>query len=672
MARRAQHASSLLWIFVALAGCAEGSPLTGEGAPCVTNRECSEDQICVGGSCHPTKRPTCQTDDGCALGQFCDMTDHTCKPETTTTCTNDDACPARQRCNTTTGVCIDGARSCTSEAQCVAIGQHCDPLVQQCRECVQTTHCSDGKECRGGICVDPGTPLECTGDFGCSAPSTVCESGQCVAGCSQAGSPIVCGSGTVCNTNTGRCVPGQVTCAADAECGPPGRICESMQCIPGCTQPGGLQCTGGNVCDPASGRCVNPGSCSADAECSPPARVCESSTCVPGCSQAGGIQCVAGEVCNTNTGRCVPVSGPCTTDANCSSPTQVCESGQCIPGCAQPGGIQCTGNTVCNASSGRCDPGPTVCTNDAACGAPSNICNMNTGACIPGCASSGCTAPDTCNTATGRCQGPNTGLALDAACTANADCASKVCFNLDGVGQRCVQSCGNSADCPASFTCYDFNGAKMCLSRSLFTGATFANPTGGSCSGGGECKSNYCDANRCAETCNDNADCGGSGCVWDSVGSNIWIMACTGPIGPGPQGSACSGNGNCASGVCFQNQCADLCGSSNDCPNGRVCSFLDASVCTVEIFGLCVRWAPNFLRACVPQSHGSQPVGTGCTDYTPCRSGLCYVGGGLNQCTDVCAEDSDCPGTHRCKVTQYGQLGSDINVYINVCLPEGL
>jgi hypothetical protein len=358
------------------------------------------------------------------------------------------------------------------------------------------------------------------------------------------------------------------------------------------------------------------------------------------------------------------------TDPECSPPIQVCELGQCVPGCAQPGGIQCSGNTVCNAGTGRCDPGQAVCTNDAACGAPANICNLNTGQCVPGCAQTGCTAPDVCNQGTGHCEPPNVGAQLNEPCTVNGDCASRVCFNLEGVGNRCVKSCGSSTDCPASFTCYDYNGAKMCLASAVFpAGTTFATPAGGTCANGGQCRTNFCDQNRCVETCNNNSDCGGTGCRWQDLGGDNWITACLGPAGAGAQGANCSNNNQCTSGICFQNACADACGTTGECPSGRICGFLDASICTFSVFGNCVSWIPNFIRACIPATHGTQPPGAACTNFQPCRSGLCFVGNSLNQCTDVCSDDANCPGTHRCKVTQYGQLSDGTDIFINVCLP---
>ena len=50
-----------------------------------------------------------------------------------------------------------------------------------------------------------------------------------------------------------------------------------------------------------------------------------------------------------------------------------------------------------------------------------------------------------------------------------------------------------------------------------------------------------------------------------------------------------------------------------------------------------------------------------------CRSRLCH--GGINQCTDVCSVNADCPGTHRCKVESYGRLPDGTEAFVNVCLP---
>lgn len=666
-ARWVSAAAIAAW--VALGACSSNTVVP--GGPCVTNRDCPTTEVCISAKCTPVATKKCTGDNDCAADQYCDA-DGACKPRETVLCTTDEACPATQRCNTTTGVCITGARSCSSDAQCASINKRCNTMINQCVDCVDASQCPSGLACSGGTCVDPGTPTACAGDFTCGPPSRICDRGQCVPGCNATS----CAQGQACDTTTGRCMAVGTSCTGDAQCGAPIRVCEGAQCVSGCAQPGGLTCAGGTICDPSTGRCVNPNpGCSTDAQCGPPARVCETGQCVPGCGQSGGVQCSGATTCDTTSGRCVPIQMTgCTTDAQCGAPVGVCEAGQCVPGCGEIGGLTCSGNTVCSATSGRCTTGGggNTCSSDAQCGAPANIC-QNT-QCTPGCSVTGCAGGQTCNASTGRCTGGGgggTGLALDANCLANADCASKACFDLGSpVGARCVQSCGSSADCPSGFTCYDFNGAKMCLSASVFSGsATFARGAGQACAVGGECRSNYCDQTqrRCIETCTDDGDCGGAGCRFAEVASDIFASSCLGPLGPTPNGGSCTNVTDCQSGICAGNVCREACSSVADCANGEVCGFLDASVCAIGIIS-CLRWIPNFVRACVPSPHGAGAVASPCSTPNACRSGLCQTQ--LGQCTDVCARDADCAGGFRCKVDQYGQLSDGTEVFINVCLPE--
>src|SRR5437870_5361585 len=164
-----------------------------------------------------------------------------------TGCTTDDMCPADQKCNSLTGVCIVGRRSCTGESQCSSIQKHCDVTHQQCVDCLVNTDCTNPRVCSSGVCVDPNGG--CTDDAMCGPPTAVCQAQQCVPGCQAPGSPVICAVGQLCDSNTGRCVNGNVTCMQDSQCNPPQSICTSGQCIPGCTQVGGLQCTGGNICN---------------------------------------------------------------------------------------------------------------------------------------------------------------------------------------------------------------------------------------------------------------------------------------------------------------------------------------------------------------------------------------------------------------------------------------
>jgi hypothetical protein len=649
-----------------LAAC-EGSPIS--GGACVTNLNCPADEQCVGGVCVPAQVAGCKNDDACSIGEYCDTADGVCKTIEIVGCTTDEICPPDQRCNTLTGVCVQGRRSCTDEAQCTAIGKHCDTTVGQCVDCLTMSHCPSPNICFKGSCVDPSQGM-CMTDVQCNPPVSVCNNGICAPGCDVPGAPT-CPLGTFCNTGTGHCDAGQVTCMNDSECSPPASICESGQCIPGCTQIGGLQCTGGFVCNASSGRCEPASGCTNDAQCGAPAQICESGQCVPGCGQPGAPACVAGTVCDTGTGRCVTVQGPCMNDTECGAPTGVCETGQCVPGCGQVGGIQCTGNTVCNTTSGRCDPGGPVCMGDQDCAPPTTICNLGNGACDPGCSTTGCVSPEVCNAATGHCYDPGMQggtQPLNAACTAASECQSSVCFDFGGsIGRRCVASCGTSGDCPASFTCYDYFGARMCISNQLVANATFTDPAGATCADHTECKSYYCD-NVCIESCAENSDCGGGQCKWDEYSPDFYISACNGPLGAGGNGASCTANNQCRSGVCYgSGTCGDLCGSTADCPNGNICGFVNFSVCQVSVFGGCLQWAVNFVKACIATTHGTGPIGTPCTDAGPCRDGLCHIA--LSRCTGVCSRNADCPSSDVCGVEQYGDLDGT-NIYVNVCVPR--
>ncbi|MEQ9540561.1 MAG: hypothetical protein RIU46_27645 [Deltaproteobacteria bacterium] len=652
-----------LLVFVGgLAGCSS------ESTGCVTNNDCAAAQQCIGGACVGAQQlGGCTTDDECPIGEFCDPATNTCAEQQIVNCSMDNECPSDLRCNTTTGVCVPGNRSCTAEADCVAAGKHCDPNSQQCVDCYEPGHCLSPTTCVQNRCIDP-SMTACTGDAQCMPPQTVCQGMQCVAGCGTPGSPITCGLGSFCNTGTGRCEMGQVTCANDTECAPPNTICESMQCIPGCAQVGGLVCTGGNVCNPATGRCEASGGCTTDVECGAPAQICESGSCVPGCAQPGAPNCPTGTVCDGNSGRCVMVQGPCTIDSDCNPPAAVCEAGQCIGGCGEIGGIVCSGNTTCNMTTGRCDPGGPVCMNDADCQPPSTICNTVNGQCEPSCLANGCPMGQTCNQQTGRCT-MNGAQPLNGTCTANTDCQSGVCFDLGNpLGFRCISACGNTADCPGGFTCFDFFGSKMCVLDSHLGAGTFATPNGGACSAHDQCQSYFCPNNQCVDVCDNDSDCGGGACQWYEWTPDRYIGSCNGPLGAGANGSTCSALTDCRSGVCYGNgTCGDVCGSSADCPNGNVCAPVNFSVCVVS-FGVCFEWAVNFVKACVQATHGTAPDGTTCADAngSNCRGGFCL--NATNTCAGTCSTDADCPAGLTCTALQYGDLDGQA-VYVNVCSP---
>lgn len=345
-------------VVAALAGC--GGRDLSAGA-CVSAQDCAVGEGCVSGACVALKprEDACTDDDTCGAGRFCDN-----------------------------GACRERA-----------------PLLIP--DGGQPTGQPDASD--GGDPTDSGGGSRCAADPDCAA-GQICEAAACVPGCATAGSALTCaGASESCNPSSGRCEPlAGPRCAMDAECAPPREICEQGTCVPGCTEAGAPACAPGTQCEASTGRCAAPPPpppCTSDGTCGAPAAICEQGACTPGCNSVGGGTCGSGTVCNTNTGRCQQVAGPCTMDATCMAPVSVCESGQCVGGCGQPGGLQCSGATACNGATGRCDPvAPPPCQADAACNPPSTVCE--TGACVPGCATSGCTGGNVCNTTLGRCEAP--------------------------------------------------------------------------------------------------------------------------------------------------------------------------------------------------------------------------------------------------------------------------
>lgn len=411
-----------------------------------------------------------------------------------------------------------------------------------------------------------------------------------------------------------------------------------------------------------------------DLECLPPRTVCTGGRCVAGCT---ADSCSVGLTCNPTTGRCDVNQNACLGDTDCAPPSTVCEPNGCVPGCVEPGG-ECNAAEICNTATGRCEAVNPTCANDNECGAPAQICLS--GQCVDGCATTGCVAGQTCNATTGHCEqsGP-TLLPLNGTCMRNGDCESDVCFDFGGgVGRRCVESCGSSTDCPVGFTCHVHEGARMCVNATLFAGSpTFTEPAGAQCTEDGQCRSGLCDDSSCLERCTVDGDCPTGSCRWYETGQFVFDQACNGP-GPGaPVGSTCDFTSDCQTGVCLAGgstsirRCLRLCDTTSDCANGSVCSPIDYSECTNGSFDDCNRWRIQGVRACVEDNHGNGAFGTSCSDAFDCRSMLCNPS--INECTDTCATDADCPSNYRCKVDILFELpeGSSLRpFFFNVCMPE--
>jgi hypothetical protein len=223
-----------------------------------------------------------------------------------------------------------------------------------------------------------------------------------------------------------------------------------------------------------------------------------------------------------------------------------------------------------------------------------------------------------------------------------------------------------------SFTCFDLNGGKMCVSAQLFNGnPSFAGANGSPCAVGNDCRSNFCPSSSCVDSCSEDTDCGATKCQWFNFTTDQWLASCMGSAGTGANGATCAADSDCRSGVCYGNgTCGDLCGTSAHCPSNNICVFVDYSVCQLDV-GTCSAWQPNYVKACVnPGSPvGASAVGAACTQGASCRSGLCDTTAG--QCTDTCSRDAHCPSGFVCGVGLWDTLSDGTQIWANLCKARG-
>ncbi len=536
-----------------LVGCSSGP----DGS-CTTNADCAGGEICISFTCRGAgTATTCEDDDDCDIGSFCDPTTSTCQSSTPSDGGTD---PRDAGTNTSTtgrdgGVGYDGGPTgqCQTDQECGT------PPVDICvaNQCVKGCGQPDGITCTGGTvcdmptghCVQPN--MQCNVDTDCNPgpPTQVCINNACVFGCGV--DPNLCAMDEICDSGTGRCVTAPMPCMTDVDCSPPMTVCEAPQCVPGCGQPGGIQCSAPTpMCDSATGRCTAGPTCNLDADCMGANEICVNNACVIRCDATGGIQCTAPQICNPATGRCVmgnlPLGDPCADDSQCQSGFcfSVTISGTSHDICSEPcgRGSDCPLNFTCAFVSGMnfclgenlitpqpnwdTPAGGSCSTNSNNC--QTGWCNTGTNQCIET-----CQRDQHCAAFGGQCwtyeqtaTGGNTfdhlcipnqgGPNIDgAACTTNTNCRSGVCNRYNNT---CGGHCCSDADCPTLQNCvvYDLDATtivKVCAPRS---GTAGTGALGATCTQASDCESEVClptnpaDMNsprRCSTTCCTNADC---------------------------------------------------------------------------------------------------------------------------------------------------------------------
>lgn len=294
-----------------------GLPERGEvGAACEAPADC--DQIALSGDdkdedggriCLKTPAGYCTTGCywslGCPEGSICEDLGDPLTRFCLDGCLSSSDCRDDYRCDMSNAVVSLSGESagvcrvrCSSDAACRA-GQVCDQGSGQClpaEGAVNGQPCGGPDDCRSGQCMR-GFPEGgyCTQACGTGVGDRCHDGSSCVAVAATSSLCLV-----TCEAGEGGCRQGYACLEQDGR----------NVCMPRCDA--GRSCTGGAVCDAATGACVIPGEdapppaepagCSLDNQCRDD-HVCVGAKCVAGCVLDG---CGQDEVCDEPTNRCKP------------------------------------------------------------------------------------------------------------------------------------------------------------------------------------------------------------------------------------------------------------------------------------------------------------------------------------------------------------------------------
>ncbi len=300
-------------------------------------------------------------DEGLPLGEACGSSEGLCMPGMIQCIDGDPVCvgavpPGREACDCDDNDCDavideapDGGSLCPPGSECVECG-----CALPCQETEFGFQCPGGKtpftrddgaggeecfcvtpRCDDATCametVEQGDTVRC--GPGSDNPDCICKNNECTFPCDG----VVCSGGTVCNPSDGRCVEDSCTslgCGADENCNVVTGECEADPCAT--TECAADQACRGGVCETSCGSV----SCN-------PGQVCRAGTCVT--DECAGVSCSAVETCDPTTGDCIPdecegvscpglllcdpLTGDCMADPcdalNCPG-EEVCRNGECV------------------------------------------------------------------------------------------------------------------------------------------------------------------------------------------------------------------------------------------------------------------------------------------------------------------------------------------------------
>ncbi len=481
-----------------------GAQCDADGNACTQNDFCDQG-VCKAGAmaCNCTTDKDCEGKQGqdlCVLTMICDTKSHECTPGMVVNCP---------------GSLLDGPCQTTA----------CDPSTGQCATknradgtvCEKNTLCTGAQVCLSGGCVT-GKAVNCDDINPCTADS--CEDKQ--GGCLHAPLDATpCDDGSKCTTQDvcvlGGCMGATLPCNDDNKCTADscdpkvacvhlpvaatacddGNLCTlGDQCVQGKCAPGAapLGCDDANpctedLCDPVQG-CITKALSSG--ACDDGSACTDQDTCSAGSCAGVAVVCEDGDPC-TDT-ACTKLAG-CSYGAIIGAP--------CDDFNACTTGDKCNGKGLCTPSAAKvCDDG-NPCTNDLCNQVLGCIFDVKAGvACDDG---SKCTEDDVCS------QGFCKGVAIT--CDDGNPCTTDGCK----VDVGCVAMAKDGLPCNDNNAC---TKGDACGNGGVCAGSPV------SCDDGNPCTDNTCDS--------------ASGCklaILDKI--------------PCSDGSACTVQDECASGICL-------------------------------------------------------------------------------------------------------------------------
>ena len=580
------------------------------------------------------------------------------------------------------------AQSCTTHQECEAPEVCVYDLETGLGECGTsgpgTTGdvCSTGAECQSGICLngicaDPcGTcptgfvcetsqiPLSSGGTFDldvcipepnpCLSDSNCANNTVCVVDRTDADDPLLCRA-PVGDLDLGE------SCTMDSQCR--SNLCVDGACTKPCERPNDCATDGSYLCrttDISEGGAAN-----------------EVAICVPrpedeclSDSQCPTGRCIATKTSTAITFSCgAPNSGggetgdTCAADSDCAQ--NLCLNGLCAAPCQAGGDCANAPDFSCQLSSIEVSAGTA---NASVCVPPVECENRDA-----------CRASETCFVRASNagvdlfCRAPNAGGGnLGQVCTSNATCGANYCLETR-FRDVCTNPCQTNADCPtAGYICgsvdVDFQGGQEAVSMCVPVAPT---------------------------PCTSNTSCpSGQRCSIIENTANTGLEAVCVPVTGGlASGTACTQDNDCASLLCTNGFCSDVCTDANQCGNNQLCQdrtvvkgglsgdfqicetladqgCSDSSSCTDGVrvcSDIRLNASNTYETFCeLPNNAAAGQLGDPCTTNSQCRENICLQG---TYCSVICNDDTDCASGQGCTTFGYSSMGTvtQLGFCVDVC-----